>query len=68
MAHNPNLLSRFNAALGRMQNKPRNLSSDRQKPIVQRTRVTPSANSRSTHEDALNDAANALAALWKTDR
>ena len=67
MVKNPDLLSRFDAALGRLQSKGRDLRSDRQKPIVQRSPEAASANfSRNTHEHALDDAANALASLWKT--
>jgi hypothetical protein len=69
MVKNPDLLSRFDAALRRLQSKGRDLRSDRQKPIVQRSPEAPSANfSRNTHEHALDDAANALASLWKTRR
>ena len=69
MVKNPDLLSRFDAALGRLQSKGLDLRSDRQKPIVQRSPETPSAKfSRNTHEHALVDAANALASLWKTRR
>lgn len=66
MAQHPDLLARFNTALGRLQSKPRDFRSDRQKPIVQRTPRTGLADpSRNTHEHALKDAASALAALWK---
>jgi hypothetical protein len=69
MANNPELLSRFDAALGRLQNEARGVKSDRQKPIVQRGPNHSSAKlSQDTHQHALDDAATALASLWKTRR
>ena len=69
MAQYPDLLSRFNTALGRLQSKNRVVCSDRQKPIARRSPETRSADfSRNTHEHALKDAATALAALWKIGR
>jgi len=69
MAQDPDLLSRFNTALGRLQSNNRDVCSDRQKPIVQRTPETGCADfSPSAHDHALKDAATALAALWKIGR
>jgi len=68
MPNNPDLQSRFNTALGRLQSEAPERKPDRQRPILQRTQEASSAISRSTHEDALHEAANALASLWKTRR
>ena len=69
MAKDPDLHSRFDAALARLQDRARDLRSDRKKPIVQRTTEGIYAKfSPSTREHALDDAANALASLWKIRR
>jgi len=69
MVKNPDLLSRFDAALGRLQSKGRDLRSDRQKQECNAIlRLHPRIFPRDTHEHALDDAANALASLWKTRR
>jgi 7-keto-8-aminopelargonate synthetase-like enzyme len=69
MAKDPDQRSRFDAALARLQAKHEIFGSARQKPIVQRTTEALYARfSPSTHEPALDDAANALASLWKIRR
>jgi len=69
MAKDPDLCYRFDAALARLQSRAQDLRSDRQKPIVQRsTEAIYAKFSPSTLEHALDDAANALASLWKVRR
>ena len=69
MAKDPDQRSRFDAALARLQAKHEIFGSERQKPIVQRTTQALYAKfSPSTHEHALDEAANALASLWRIRR
>ena len=69
MTKDSDLCCRFDAALARLQGRAQDLRSDRQRPIVQRTTEAIYAKfSPSTHENALDAAANALASLWKTRR
>ncbi len=67
MAPNPDLL-RFEAALGRLQDKPR-FRSKKHQPIVQRRAYSSATETPcNSREQAVDDAAKALAALWKRDR
>lgn len=68
MAKHPDLLSRFDAALSRLQPKAPDVKSDRQRPIVQRNEHGTMRSAGNSHLHAVNDAASALARLWKTRR